>query len=133
MLYSFGSSDYYMCVNKNRSDLLEELNEAQTQILAQEPDYLYSLRSKYYPISVSSRAFSAAEKQWLSSHDQLRIGYLNNYLPYSDTDSDGQVTGIIKDLVPKIIESLAITDIKVTYKGFTIVLSKTHSAHDLIM
>ena len=118
VLYSFGSSDYYMCVNKNRSDLLEELNEAQTQILAQEPDYLYSLRSKYYPISVSSRAFSAAEKQWLSSHDQLRIGYLNNYLPYSDTDSDGQVTGIIKDLVPKIIESLAITDIKVTYKGF---------------
>ena len=39
--------------------------------------------------------FSAAEKQWMAEHDSLHVGYLNNYLPYSDTRKDGTVTGLV--------------------------------------
>ena len=43
---------------------------------------------------------------------------MNNYLPYSDTDSSGNVTGLVKDYVPKIVEGLGIRDMSVTYKGY---------------
>jgi signal transduction histidine kinase/DNA-binding response OmpR family regulator/ABC-type amino acid transport substrate-binding protein len=118
LLCPFGTSDYFLCVTKSRSDLLEELNEAQTELAVNEPNYINNLRNKFYPVSISSRALSEAEKQWLSEHNELRVGYLNNYLPYSDTDSSGNVTGLVKDYVPKIVEGLGIRDMSVTYKGY---------------
>ncbi len=118
LLCPFGTSDYYLCVTKSRPDLLEELNEAQTELAVNEPNYINNLRNKFYPVSISSRALSEAEKQWLSEHNELRVGYLNNYLPYSDTDSSGNVTGLVKDYVPKIVEGLGIQDMSVTYKGY---------------
>ncbi len=118
VLCSFGSSDYYLCVSSKRPDLLSELNVAQEQLAVEEPNYLNTLNGKYYAASVSSRAFSTAEKTWLDEHDTLRIGYLNDYLPYSDTDEQGNVTGIVKDIMPEIFASLNIADMSMTYTGF---------------
>lgn len=115
---SFGSSDYYLCVASDRPDLMSELNRAQTLLEAEEPGYLNSLQNKYYPGSMSSRAFSEAEREWLDSNDTLKIGYLENYLPYSDTDKDGKVTGMIKDLMPEIFKRLGITNLSVEYHGY---------------
>ena len=117
-LYAFGASDYYLCVAKSRPELLAELNEAQAELAANEPNYINSLRSRYYPVSISSRAFSAAEKQWLSEHDELRVGYLNHYLPYSDTDDSGNVTGIIRDAVPRMFEELGISRVSISFIGY---------------
>lgn len=108
LLYAFGSSDYYLCVSIKRPDLLDELNQAQTELMTEEPNYINSLRIKYYSESISSRTLSGTEKDWLANNDVLRIGYLKRYLPYSDEDSDGQVTGLIKDLVPEISKALDI-------------------------
>ena len=118
VLCAFGASEYFLCVSKNRSDLLEELNAAQTQLFTEEPNFISSLKAKYYPISVSSRAFSAAEKEWISSHSELKVGYLKSYLPYSDTDKNGNVNGVIKDLIPQIIERLGITDLSYSFQGY---------------
>ncbi len=118
VLCAFGASEYFMCVNKNRADLLEELNAAQTQLFTEEPNFISSLRAKYYPISVSSRAFSTAEKEWISTHSELRVGYLKSYLPYSDTDKYGNVNGVIKDIIPQIIERLGITELNYSFQGF---------------
>ena len=71
ILYSFGSSDYYLSVNIQRLDLLGQLNEAQTLLAAEEPNYLNSLSAKYYSGSLASRARSAAETEWLASHKEL--------------------------------------------------------------
>ena len=118
VLLPFGTSDYYLCVNRERPDLLQSLNTAQTQLALEEPYYFYSLSAKYYPVSISARAFSAAEKAWLASHDTLHIGYLENYLPYSGTDEEGQVTGIVKDLIPEILTGLGISNLTVIYTGY---------------
>ena len=118
LLYAFGASDYYLCVNKARQDLLDELNLAQAEIAANEPNYISTLRWKYYPVSISSRALSPAEKQWISEHTKLRVGYLNNYLPYSDTNSAGEVTGLVKDIVPRMMEGLGLNDLLVSFVGY---------------
>ena len=114
----FGTSAYFLCVSKVRSDLLSELNEAQAALAAEEPNWQMSLRTKYYQGSISARAFSEAEKDWIKTHEELRIGYLENYLPYSATDENGQVTGIIKDIIPEMLKDLGLSDLKVIYSGY---------------
>ena len=118
LLYSFGASDYYLCVSKTRPDLLAELNTAQSELAANEPSYINSLRSKYYPVSISGRAFSAVEKQWISEHKTLNVGYLNDYLPYCDSDDSGNVTGLIRDYIPRMIEGLKLDGLSVSYTSF---------------
>ncbi len=118
LLYAFGSSDYYLCVTKSRKDLLDELNSAQERLMVEEPNYINSLSIKYYSSSISSRTLSKSEKAWLNSHDTLKVGYLNNYLPYSDTDENGKVTGIVSELLTKMFEELGIVSINITYKGY---------------
>ena len=75
VLNVFGTSDYYLCVNINRPDLLDELNLAQIQLASEEPNYLNTLKSKYYSVSVTARAFSQVEREWMNTHDTLRVGY----------------------------------------------------------
>ncbi|MCR5673437.1 MAG: transporter substrate-binding domain-containing protein [Lachnospiraceae bacterium] len=52
LLYAFGSSDYYLCVTLDRKDLLDELNMAQEQLSVEEPNYINSLRIRYYSSSL---------------------------------------------------------------------------------
>ena len=118
VLTVFGTSDYYLCVNINRSDLLAELNSAQALLAAEEPNYLNSLRAKYYSVSVTAMAFSQSEREWMNEHTTLHVGYLENYLPYSDTDDKGEVTGIVKDIIPDILDTVDMQNIVVTYTGY---------------
>ncbi|WP_303806371.1 transporter substrate-binding domain-containing protein, partial [Ruminococcus flavefaciens] len=118
VLFPFGDSNYYLCVSRYRSDILSELDTTQNMLAADEPDYLNYLNHKYFPVSVSSRAFSAAEKEWIDTHSEIRIGYLENCLPYSDTGKSGSVTGLIKDLIPEIFNDLGLNKINVTYTGY---------------
>ena len=119
VLNIFGASDYYLCVSIHRPDLLAELNTAQTLLAAEEPNYINTLRAKYYSVSVTARAFSQAEREWMNTHSTLHVGYLDHYLPYSDTDGQGRATGIVKDIVPAILETLGMQDMTVIYSGYT--------------
>ena len=118
VLYAFGTADYYICVNKADTILLDELNEAQSVLYTDEPYYLSVLNAKYFGASLSSRTLSNVERNWILAHDKIVIGYLNNYLPYSDTDANGRVTGVVKDIVPKLFDSMNITELDIEYKGF---------------
>lgn len=115
---TFGSSDFYLCVNKDRPDLLEALNRAQIMLTNQEPNFISNLKYKYYQGSVTSLSFSSSEKEWIENNDKLVVGYLENLLPLSDTDSNGNVTGIIKDIIPQILSNLSLSDIDVSYVGY---------------
>lgn len=92
----------YLCVSIKRADLLSELNEAQALLMTEEPNYINSLKIRYYSLSISSTNLSAVEKEWLSENDSLIVGYLNDYLPYSDTDSNNKVTGLVGELIGQI-------------------------------
>ena len=117
ILCTFGTSDYYLCVSSSRPDLLEELNRAQTMLNSEEPNYLTTLSEKYYPYTLFSRAFSVMERDWMNTHSEVKVGYLAHYLPYSDTDENGDITGLIQDVTPRIFETLGI-DLAVSYHGY---------------
>ncbi|MBR1919303.1 MAG: transporter substrate-binding domain-containing protein [Spirochaetales bacterium] len=119
VLSSFGSSDYYLCVSKDRDDLLQELNEALQLLRTEEPNFQNLLSIRYYSASINARAFSAREKQWMKENSKLRVGYLDDYLPYSDLDSSGTVTGLVSDLMPKLLEELGIRSLSVYYVEFS--------------
>ena len=118
VICSFGECDYYLCVNINREDLLAELNTAQTLLESEEPNYLNTLNNKYYPVKISSHALSEPEREWLDANDSLTVGYLNEFLPYSDTDQNGKVTGMIADLMPDLLRKLNIPELSVSYQGY---------------
>ena len=118
VLCPFGASDYFLTVNIQRPDLLEELNLAQSQLAMEEPNYISSLRSKYYSASVSSRSYSEAEKEWLEEHDTLTVGYLDNYLPYSDMDENGEVTGMVQEILPEMVDKMQLSDLSVRFIGY---------------
>ncbi len=117
-LYAIGSTDYYLCVNIQRPDFLAALNTAQEQLALEEPNYLYLLNVKYHPATISSRAFSPAETAWLEANTTLRVGYLNHYLPYSDTDDSGKVTGLVGELVAEMLERLGLNDLQADYRAY---------------
>ena len=118
ILFSFGQTDYYLGVNKSDKELLNQLNLAQNQLQSEEPDYIVSLRAKYYPVSLSSRALSIQEKNWILEHNKLTIGYLNNYLPYSDTDKKGNAIGLVKDVFPAILKDVGVSGFELEYVAF---------------
>jgi len=116
---TIGVDDYYLCVNKNKPYLLSKLNNAQSRIVSDNPHYFSNLYSKYYTKSISGKAFSVEELEWLFEHRELRIGYLDNLLPFADTDENGEVKGVICDYMPLLLEKLGLSDdIKVVYTGF---------------
>ena len=95
-----GGDDYYFAVNKSRPDLLEDLNNAMEDISSISPFFNDNLYAKYYATSLFSTTLTSEEKQWLKNHNNtVRIGYLDNNLPYSATGDDGNVKGVIGSLV----------------------------------
>ena len=93
-----GSSDIYFGISKNRTDLLEELNAALGRIQDENPFYNQQMYDKYVRTSGANVFLSAEEKEWLSSHGKIRVGYQDNYLSYCSADEKtGELTGALKD------------------------------------
>lgn len=110
---------YYLCTAKTRTDLQNDINRALDDIHSDDPVFVEELRKKYYNYSNAANELSDDEKSWLKKHSTLKVGYINDYLPYSDTDKDGNVTGVVKDVVGNILDSLKLNDaLTVTYTGY---------------
>ena len=115
---SFGHEDYYLCAATSRPDLLAKLNEAQARLQAEEPLWLGALRMKHFPGVLQGAAPSAEEKDWLATHRKLRVGCLNNYLPYSGTDVNGQAIGMVRDIVPGMLERLGAAGLETSFRVY---------------
>ena len=102
-IIDIGFSDYYFAVTKSRTDLLSELNEAMYQIQSGDPNYNAVLENKYQSDMLSDTYLNEGEKQWLEEHQYtIRLGYLDNNLPYAASGKDGQLAGILESLVKEL-------------------------------
>ncbi len=103
---SLGKEPYYLAVSRQRPDLLAELNEAVSLMNAVDPYVLQTLQYKNFNTSQVSKALTDAEADWLAEHPVIRVGYMENYLPYSATGDDGQACGIVTDVIAAALEAL---------------------------
>lgn len=95
-----GASDFYFAVSKNRPDLLAELDAALNKIQDENKYYEQQLHDIYLKNTESKRYLSSSEKEWLTRHGSIRVGYQDNYLAFCAKDqSTGELTGALKDFL----------------------------------
>ena len=114
-----GKEPYYLCLSGKRSDLLSSLNTALSLMSEQDAVYLGELQNKYEAESSVSVFLSNQERDWLDAHPTVTVGYLDDYLPYSDCSVSGTVNGLVKDIVPDIFSALpGDKEPEIVYKRF---------------
>ena len=95
---SIGSSDIYFAVNKNRHDLLDELDDAMEKIEDENRFYSQELLAKYTGATGTSLFLDTDEQEWVSEHGPIRVGYQDNYLAYcAKDDQTGELVGALRD------------------------------------
>ncbi len=101
-----GGSDIYYCINKNRPDLKEELDNAMRAMEYDKPFYADELYQRYLATQ-SVAVLSNEEQSWLEDHGKIRIGYLAGDSGISAIDSKtGKLVGVINDYVDYVANSL---------------------------
>ncbi|MGN0701883.1 MAG: transporter substrate-binding domain-containing protein [Lentihominibacter sp.] len=114
-----GEDPFYLAVSKNRADLLADLNESLNTMLSIDPFILQNLQYSNYGTTLINRTLTEEENAWVDEHPVITVAYLEDYLPYSATDKDGEATGLMTDTLDAILEALELGDrIKVKYKPY---------------
>lgn len=97
-LYRVGASDFFFAVNKDRPDLLAELNSALSGIQSENRYFNQQMFERYIKTTGTNAFLSTDELDWLSSHGTIRVGYQDNYLAFCAADKNGgRLTGALKD------------------------------------
>ena len=93
-----GESDYYYALNKNRPDLLDELDMAMAEIQDEDPYFNEKITKQRLYSSTTNAMLPPELEDWIAEHGEIRIGYRNNYLPFcSEDEQTGELTGALKD------------------------------------
>jgi len=97
-VFRIGGSDYYYTVNKDRPDLLADLNYALAAIQDEDPYFNQEITSDRLYYSRMNALLTPNQEDWLKEHGTIRIGYRDDYLPFCDKDDKtGELTGALKD------------------------------------
>lgn len=93
-----GSSDYYFAVTRQRPDLYEELEAALNKINEENRYFNQQMHEKYINSTGTNLYLNEEEKAWLASHGTIRVGYVDNYLPFCSRDEQSRkLTGALKE------------------------------------
>ena len=93
-----GSSDFFFAVNRERSDLLNDLDVALNQVQRENRYYNQQLSQKYVSATGANRFIGAEEKAWLEAHGAIRVGYQDNCLALcAQSGNTGALTGALSD------------------------------------
>ena len=102
-------SDYYFVVSKSRPELLPELNNAMNRIQDENQYFNQQLYAQYLQTSRVNNYLNSNEREWLTNHGVIRVGYQDNYLAFCAQDpATGELTGALKewlDVVSRNIEN----------------------------
>ncbi len=110
-----GGSDYYYAVNKNRSDLLEELNMAMAEIQDSDPYFNEKISRNRLYSSKTNALLTPQQEDWLAAHGEIRVGYRENYLPFCGKDEQtGELTGALKDYLAHVLNNMNSPNLRFT-------------------
>ncbi len=109
----------YIAVRLGREDLLEQINMAQSQILAINPNYPDEVRAKYQGVvSTYVPMLTKAQQQALEDRGPLVIGYCEQHRPIAYRDQEtGELQGVLADYLSAMNKNLGIVFEPVAYDG----------------
>ena len=114
-----GYSDIYFAVSKNRPDLLSELNAAMSRIQDGDPYYNQQMFEKYVRQFGTNAFLTISERNWLSEHGAIRVGYQDNYLAFCSKDPvTGELMGALKDYLEYASDCLSNAHIDFTAQAY---------------
>ena len=99
----FGSSGFYAVTNPDNAQLMEAMNDAMEQIYSVKPNYREELTEKYYRENNGNEVvFTRKEAEYIAEGKKLTVAFIPNRKPYSYINEEGEIAGIVVDIVKEI-------------------------------
>lgn len=96
---TIGKSGIYFVMNKERSDIKQELDYAMRQLDQNSPFFKLDLYKKYFTLDYTE-FLSGDEKSWLKDHGSIRIGFLDNDpIVFSMDKKSGEIRGTLSEYI----------------------------------
>ena len=113
-----GKSSIYYVLNKDRSDLKEELDNAMRALDEEAPFYTADLCKKYFSLDYKP-ILTGEEKAWLKEHGAIRMGFLTSDSGVSTYDpATGEITGTITDYIQFAADCLGNQELEFQLVGY---------------
>ena len=113
-----GKSSIYYALNKDRSDLKEELDNAMSTLDEEAPFYTADLCKRYFSLDYKP-ILTGEEKAWLRKHGAIRMGFLTSDCGVSTYDpATGEITGTIIDYIQFAADCLGNQELEFQLVGY---------------
>ena len=113
-----GKSSIYYVLNKDRSDLKGELDNAMRALDEEAPFYTADLCKKYFSLDYKP-ILTGEEKAWLKEHGAIRMGFLTSDSGVSTYDpATGEITGTITDYIQFAADCLGNQELEFQLVGY---------------
>ena len=107
----------YYIGQKDKTEFLEEINQAMIQITVEEPSWQAQLFSDYFPVYDRTH-ISYEEMEFAAKLPTIKVGYFADRKPIAYTDAKtGEYSGITSDILKKISEY---SGVQFTYVPLTV-------------
>ncbi len=104
----FDRQNYRLSVRADRTDLLDRLNWAMDQLLLDQSDIRDTLKRKYNLKEGFPLLLTRDEKNFLAEKRKLRTAIFLYQHPYAYRDENGNLVGVLPDIIRRISEDLSI-------------------------
>ncbi len=125
----FLPTDFFYCTTKGNTELLNQLDQALTQIGMYYTDYNSTLYSKYYESNGRLSFFSSEELEYMDTQPVVYVVPGGRAAPYEHCNSKGEYSGIVPDVLDRISEITGISfeySDKADVKGNNIITAVTN-------
>ena len=96
---TIGKSGIYFVMNKERSDIKQELDYAMRQLDQNSPFYKSDLYKKYFTLDYT-QFLTGNEKSYIQKHGGIRIGFLDNDpIVFSMDKNSGEIRGTLSEYI----------------------------------
>ena len=113
-----GESDIYYAINKDRSDIKEELDDAMRALDEAAPFYTADLYKRYFSLDYTP-ILTGEEKAWLRKHGAIKMGFLTSDSGVSTFDpATGELTGAITDYIQFATDCLGNQELEFQLVGY---------------
>lgn len=102
----FDRQNYRLSVRADRTDLLERLNWAMDQLLMVQSDIRDTLKRKYNLKEGFPLLLTRTEREFLTEKKKLRTAIFTYQQPYAYHDDDGNLVGVVPDIMKRISDDL---------------------------